>query len=375
MPEAVKKHQLKKARKKTANAKSTVVEAMMAASLSLRILDSPKWFTIGSACSGWCSELFACKRLQCPFIPVFACDINDHCRRVTEKTWGHAFWYDDCCSQAFLDSPYVDIFLAGFPCQPWSRAGRSQGEADAQGRGGIIWFLISWLSTHLPKVFLLENVRGILDAQHCDFFLEVLEALRKISRAGKRAYTVSWQVLNALDSGTPQHRERVMIVGLRLDDGVREMSWPKPVSARASIYDYLGRETEGDARFPGRLPTSATARQNVEKVLRKLQAEGRLPLQNPFVIDVAGSRVNFAEGYSPCITRSRGGSGGHWLTWKQRMTTYPEVLKLMDVDPALIDIEACGVSPRQIGLMAGNAIPVKMLSRVLRNALRSVNLW
>ena len=344
----------------------------MAASLSLRILDHPRWFTIGSACSGWCSELFACKRLQCPFIPVFACDINDHCRKVTEKTWGHAFWYKDCCGEDFLQSPYVDIFAAGFPCQPWSRAGKCEGESDAKGRGGIVWFLISWIATHLPRIFILENVKGILDAQHCGFFLAVLEELKKISRAGKSAYSVSWQVLNALDSGTPQNRERVMIVGLRLDDGVREMSWPKPVRARASIYDYLGREMEGDPCFPGRLPTSKTARQNVEKVLRKLQGEGRLPLQNPFVIDVGGTRVNFAEGHSPCITHSRGGSGGHWLTWKQRMTTTREVLKLMDVDPALID--ASGVSPRQIGMMAGNAIPIKMFARVLRNALKCANL-
>jgi len=373
MPQAVRKHQLKKKeKKKTANVKAIVTQAILAASLSPQILENPKAFTIGSACSGWCSELFACHRLQLPYIPVFACDINAHCKKVAQDTWGHAFWYDNCCSQDFLDSPYVDVFLAGFPCQPWSRAGKGEGERDGKGRGSIVWFLICWIAAHLPRVFILENVKGILDPKHCELFLQVLEELKKLKKDGRDAYYLSWRMLNALDYGTPQNRERVMICGIRSDDGAREMAWPPPVRVRKSIHGYIDSAIEGDTAFPGRLPTPRSERRNVEQVLKKLQSQGRQPLQSPFVIDIGGSKPHFSEGYSPCITHTRRGSGGHWLTWKQRKMTTVELIQLMDVPPASLQMSR--VSPRQIGLMAGNAIPVKMLSRVLLAALQSANM-
>ncbi|CAL1169295.1 unnamed protein product [Cladocopium goreaui] len=320
MPQAVRKHQLKKKeKKKTANVKAIVTQAILAASLSPQILENPKAFTIGSACSGWCSELFACHRLQLPYIPVFACDINAHCKKG---------------------------FLASRGPEPEKVKEKGMAKEEAALFGSL-------------SVGLLPTC-------------PVLEELKKLKKDGRDAYYLSWRMLNALDYGTPQNRERVMICGIRSDDGAREMAWPPPVRVRKSIHGYIDSAIEGDTAFPGRLPTPRSERRNVEQVLKKLQSQGRQPLQSPFVIDIGGSKPHFSEGYSPCITHTRRGSGGHWLTWKQRKMTTVELIQLMDVPPASLQMSR--VSPRQIGLMAGNAIPVKMLSRVLLAALQSANM-
>ena len=369
---AADKEQKKTTSKKsmTSNLKSVLADAVLAGSASLEVLQHPRAFTIGSACSGWCSELFACRSLGLPFVPVFGCDICRHCKTVCENTWSHALWYDNCCSDNFLQSPYVDVFVAGFPCQPFSRSGKNEGQADSQGRGGIIWFLRDWIAAHLPRIFILENVRNLLET-HYEFLAEVLSALEGIQRNGAGAYYISWQLLNARTFGTPQNRERLFICGLRKDSGVSRMVWPKPVG-EASIFDYVDPRPEGLAAFPGRLPSARTEKQNLLLVLNKLKAAGKDPLKEPFVIDINGTDPHYNKGYSPCITRVRGGSGGHWLSWKQRKMTSNVMLALMDIDPREIKTDA--VSPRQLGLMAGNAIPIKMFSSVLLQALMCANM-
>ncbi|CAL1127804.1 unnamed protein product, partial [Cladocopium goreaui] len=142
--------------------------------------------------------------------------------------------------------------------------------------------------------------------------------------------------------------------------------------AMEDIYAYIDPATEGEAGFPGRLPSSESERRNLLLVLDQLKSQGKDPLRSPIVVDIGGSKPHYNEGYSPCLTHCRAGSGGHWLTWKQRKMTTCELLKIMDVPPA--DVKWSSVSPRQLGLMAGNAIPVKMLSMVLSQALKCANL-
>ena len=126
--------------------------------------------------------------------------------------------------------------------------------------------------------------------------------------------------------------------------------------------------------FPGRMPSSTGAKTNerLEDALMKLQEKGLDPLRNQYVIDIDSSNTHSSLGYSPCLTRTRAGNGGHWLSWKQRRMNLNEILRLQGVQPELVPRGI--ITDRQIAMVAGNAVPIPMLSRVIDALLVSSGL-
>lgn len=103
------------------------------------------------------------------------------------------------------DIPQHDLLLAGFPCQAFSIMGKMQGFADT--RGTMFFEIERILSYHKPSVILLENVKQLTSHDEGRTFSVILEKLYELG------YYVKWKVLNAMNFGLPQKRERVIIVG------------------------------------------------------------------------------------------------------------------------------------------------------------------
>ena len=103
--------------------------------------------------------------------------------------------------------PEHDILLAGFPCQPFSIIGDKQGFADT--RGTLFFDIERILSEKKPAAFLLENVKQLLSHEKGRTFAVIQDSLQRLG------YTIYDDVLNALDFGLPQKRERIFIVGFR----------------------------------------------------------------------------------------------------------------------------------------------------------------
>jgi len=103
------------------------------------------------------------------------------------------------------DIPDHDILLAGFPCQPFSIAGKELGFSDS--RGTSFFNIEAILAIKRPQAFLLENVKRLTTHDHGKTFSIILEKLKKLG------YTVHYKVLNSLDFGLPQKRERIYLVG------------------------------------------------------------------------------------------------------------------------------------------------------------------
>ncbi len=98
-----------------------------------------------------------------------------------------------------------DFLVAGFPCQAFSTAGRQQGFRDT--RGTLFFEIARCLREKQPRLFLLENVKGLLSHDKGYTFLTIITTLDGLG------YDLQWQVLNTKDFGIPQNRERVFIVG------------------------------------------------------------------------------------------------------------------------------------------------------------------
>lgn len=104
--------------------------------------------------------------------------------------------------------PHHDLLTAGFPCQPFSSAGKKQGTRDP--RGTLFEAIVQVLRTRAPQWFVLENVKRLLSMEKGDHFATILCALSDLD------YLVEWRLLNATSFGLPQNRQRVVIVGTRM---------------------------------------------------------------------------------------------------------------------------------------------------------------
>lgn len=103
----------------------------------------------------------------------------------------------------------LDLLSGGAPCQAFSYAGKRLGLEDA--RGTLFYHYALFLQKLQPKMFLFENVRGLLTHNHGNTYKTMLSIF------AKAGYTIDKKVLNAWDYGVPQKRERLITVGIRND--------------------------------------------------------------------------------------------------------------------------------------------------------------
>ena len=268
---------------------------------------------VGSACSGMGIDFLALREvLGRQFVDsavehTFVCEKNKSASAFVKDNFAPKLFLADVMSDAFLSAPRVDIFTAGFPCQPFSPAGLGEGEADQQGRGLMIWQIIRYFRVSPPSLFILENVEALL-TDHPDTFWRIIEELRKITDAqGEPFFHVDWRVLNSkIYGGVPQNRKRLYIVGGSREHGTLSSEfWPEalPTPSLTSILDEVSSK-----RRP-QLPTSPVALEKYKKVMKELKAKRIRPRQHPICIDFDAHKARWKHDMSFCLTATRGKSG------------------------------------------------------------------
>ena len=126
----------------------------------------------------------------------------------------------------------LDLLSGGAPCQAFSYAGKRLGLEDA--RGTFFYHYAVFLEKLKPKMFLFENVRGLLTHDHGKTYATMLEIFTK---AG---YTIDKKVLNAWEHGVPQKRERLITIGIRNDlVGKTSYTFPNPHEYKPVLRDVL----------------------------------------------------------------------------------------------------------------------------------------
>lgn len=119
------------------------------------------------------------------------------------KNWG------DITTINPVDLPDFDFFTGGFPCQPFSSAGKQMGEEDRYGRGTLFYDIMRVLREKRPRYVLLENVKGFLAKKFEPTRNRIKEILRELGY-GELQYVL----LNSCDYGIPQNRERVWMFAM-----------------------------------------------------------------------------------------------------------------------------------------------------------------
>jgi DNA (cytosine-5)-methyltransferase 1 len=161
---------------------------------------------------------------------VKAYDINPHAVATYNANLEPVCEVKDVTALDPNDLPKADVVLGGFPCQDFSLAGKRRGIGTP--RGNLYKALVSAVEAVRPKVFVAENVKGLLTANGG---LAVRVIADGFARAGP-GYRVHVALLNAAHFGIPQRRERVFIVGVR-EDLEGEFLFPRPTHAPPLLAD------------------------------------------------------------------------------------------------------------------------------------------
>lgn len=165
-----------------------------------------------------------------PFDIVKAYDIDPHAVATYNANLEPVCEVKDVTTLSPDDLPKADVVLGGFPCQDFSVAGKRQG--INVHRGNLYKALVLAVEAVRPKVFLAENVKGLLTANGG---LAVRVITDDFAKAGP-GYRIHVALLNAAHFGVPQRRERVFIVGVRGDlEG--EFLFPQPTHAPPLLAD------------------------------------------------------------------------------------------------------------------------------------------
>lgn len=172
---------------------------------------------------------------------VFASEWDEDCRKVYTHNFSKEitpiFDLDGTPNENFCGDitkvnphniPDHDILCAGFPCQPFSQAGQRRGFNDT--RGTLFFNVATIIKIKKPKVFFLENVRGLLTHDSGRTFEVISNVIQELG------YSFHYKIIKASDFNLPQHRPRLYMIGIR-EDLVDTFSFPNPVPLTITMSD------------------------------------------------------------------------------------------------------------------------------------------
>lgn len=272
---------------------------------------------------------------------VLSCDIDEPARESYAANFGETP-YGDVTTLQSENIPDFDLLFAGFPCQTFSIIGLRKGFAD-ETKGSLFFQIARILKDKRPRAFVLENVRQLTTHDSGRTFEIILRVLQE-----ELGYCVDWRVLNALECGVPQKRERVVIVGA-LEPF--EMEWPAPVKNGKSLADVLENDADVDKRYFA----------SPEIVRRRKEAHSSEFYPSIWHENKSGNISSYP--YS-CALRA-GASYNYLLVNGERRLTPREMLRLQGFP----DDFKIAVSDFQIRKQAGNAAPVCLIQRALERFL------
>ena len=160
---------------------------------------------------------------------VFSCDTDRQARKTYQANFGEEP-EGDITTIAADSIPDFNILCGGFPCQPFSIAGKQRGFKDT--RGTLFFEIARIIKAKQPEVVFLENVPNLARHDNGNTLRVILDTLDGLG------YNVHYQVLNAAYYGVPQIRKRIYFVCFRKDLQV-DFSFPKPTFEDVAVEDYL----------------------------------------------------------------------------------------------------------------------------------------
>jgi DNA (cytosine-5)-methyltransferase 1 len=200
---------------------------------------------------------------------MFACDIDPYAKKsyfanydITEDKW-----YTDINNLKVdhLLNEDLDFVVGGSPCQSFSTVGKKLGLDDI--RGTLIFQFIRIVTECKPKIFIFENVKGLLTHNKGETFKIILEEFKKLT-----GYEIIYDVLNAKDFGIPQSRQRLFMIGKRLDIN-KKLLFPAKIPLNSKMSDFLEDNVDSKYSLNTKGQEFVTKKMNIDKKYTQINGD------------------------------------------------------------------------------------------------------
>lgn len=275
---------------------------------------------------------------------VFSSEWDKYAQKMYEANFGEKP-AGDICEVNKEEIPDHDILLAGFPCQAFSIMGKGLGFADT--RGTMFFEIEKTLEAKRPSAILLENVKQLKTHDKGRTLKVILDKLEKLG------YKVKYQILNALDFGLPQKRERIIIVGF-LDHNINFEFSTEGIDEKVELEDILEPDDLVDKKY---WASEDIIKKRMEKIAGK-----EIPVPAIWHENKSG---NVSAHKFSCALRA-GASYNYLLVNGVRRLTSKELLLLQGFPK---DFKVV-VSDAQIRKQTGNSVAIPVIRAVANEMLK-----
>ena len=306
---------------------------------------------IGTDCSGIEAPIQALMQLKINFTHIFSSEIDKYCIQSIKANYNPNIIFGDdkgdfpdgdITNRDLKDIPYVDIYVCGFPCQPFSAIGNQNGFKDK--RSNVFFECMNIIEYINPKIFILENVKGITSNNKGKTWEIITNELKYL----KKNYNIYINILNTKDYGLPQNRERLFIIGINKSFQKKDFMIP----VKKKIKDVKNFIDNADN----------TKNQITNTIAHTLSI---IP-KNAVFVDYGNPSSTYPNSYLWCPTLTT--TNNLWCVPKKRKANYKERLQLQGFPKNFKKV----VSDTQIHKQIGNSMSVNIIKLLLKECLNCI---
>lgn len=284
---------------------------------------------------------------------VFSCDKNKNARLTYQSNYGDMPDGDITKIEA-KDIPPFNILCAGFPCQPFSIAGKQRGFADE--RGTMFFEIARIITYHKPEIVFLENVANLARHDGGNTLKIITGTLKKLG------YHVKCEVLKASDYGCATIRKRIYFVCFRKDLKAK-FSFPESFESNIAVEDFLNQEV--DEHYYIDRPDIVFYKPDITERVHDTYRMGYIGSIGQ------GRRIYSVKGLSPTfVVSARGPAGGtesYYINGRVRRLTPDECKRIMGFPDNFI----FPVKEERAYEQLGNSVAVPVLKAIAKQIMET----
>lgn len=303
---------------------------------------------VGTDCSGIDAPIQALLNIGVNFSHIFSSDIDNYCIKSIKANYKPKIIFGDkegqfpngdITKRNLKNVPDIDLYICGFPCQPFSLTGKQKGFRDK--RSNVFFECIHLIVSKKPKIFILENVKGLVSNNKGKTWEIILQELESI----EKYYNIYYDILNTRSYGIPQNRERLFIVGIKKNIQTQEFTFPEHVKMKDIKHFIDNTDNSKDNITP-------TVKNTLDKSPK-----------NAIFVDTCQPKNRYPNSHlwSPTLTTGN----GLWCVPKKRHASLKEKIKLQGFPVNFKQV----VSNTQFNKQLGNTISVNVLEYLIKECL------